>query len=63
MSTSNEEAETVPEFTEDDLDNCWNYHKSYFVDILNGEYDLDKAREDLRGLIGSEFDRRAAREK
>lgn len=45
-------------FTEDDLDNCWDYYKSYLVDILNGEYDLDEARSDLRGLVGTKFDQR-----
>ena len=44
--------------TIDDLDNCWFYAKSYFVDVLNGDYELDVAREDLLGLIGSKFDRR-----
>ena len=45
-------------FTEDDLDNCWPYFKSYFIDILNNEYDLNKARSDLETLIGSDFDLR-----
>jgi hypothetical protein len=45
-------------FTEDDLDACWSWYKSYLVDILNGDYDLETAREDLRGLIGSKFDQR-----
>ena len=45
-------------FTESDLDNCWQYYKSYFIDILNGDYDLKEARHDLFGLIGSEFDKR-----
>lgn len=45
-------------FTEEDLDACWQYYKAYLVDILNGEYDLDEARNDLRGLIGSEYDKR-----
>lgn len=45
-------------FTEEDLDSCWKYHKSYLIDILNGEYDLNTAREDLRGSLGSEFDER-----
>lgn len=45
-------------FTEEDLDNCWSYYKQYLVDILNGEYELETAREDLRGLIGSKFDKR-----
>lgn len=47
-------------FTEEDLDNCWSYYKSYLIDILNGDYDLQVAREDLKGLIGSEFDKRVA---
>lgn len=45
-------------FTEEDLDNCWNFYKSYLIDILNGDYDLSEAREDLRSLIGSEYDNR-----
>ena len=45
-------------FTEEDLDNCWAYHKSYLIDILNGDYDLKEAKSDLRGLIGSKFDKR-----
>lgn len=49
-------------FTEEDLDNCWAYYKSYLIDILNGEYDLATAREDLKGLIGSRFDKRNTEE-
>ncbi len=45
-------------FTEEDIDNCWRFYKSYLVDVLNGDYDLDEAREDLRGLIGGKFDKR-----
>ena len=45
-------------FTEEDLDNCWIFYKSYLIDILNGDYKIEEAREDLRGLIGSEFDKR-----
>jgi hypothetical protein len=45
-------------FIEEDLDACWTYYKSYLVDILNGEYNIEQAREDLRGLIGSQFDKR-----
>lgn len=45
-------------FTEEDLDSVWQYYKSYLVDILNGDYDLNEAREDLRGLVGSEHDKR-----
>ena len=46
------------DFTEDDLDNCWEYYKAYLIDILNGEYKLEDARDDLRGLIDSKFDKR-----
>jgi hypothetical protein len=52
----------MPAFTIEDLDACWVYAKEYFVDILNGEYDLEQAREDLRGLIGSPFDKRSVNE-
>lgn len=55
-----EEKEHTVKFTEEDLDNCWSYYKSYLIDILNGDYDLEVAREDLKGLIGSEFDKRVA---
>ncbi len=44
-------------FTVEDLD-CWQYQKEYFVDVLNGEYDLDEAKSDLRSLIGSFHDDR-----
>ena len=54
----NTRKESVIKFTEDDLDACWRYHKAYLVQILNGEYSIDEARTDLRGLIGSEFDSR-----
>jgi hypothetical protein len=50
--------EQVNKFTEEDLDNCWQHYKGYLIDILNGDYDLNEAREDLRGLIGSEYDPR-----
>ena len=45
-------------FTEDDLNNCWVYHKQYLIDILNGEYDVNTARENLLSLIDSEYDKR-----
>ena len=48
----------MEKFTEEDLDNCWQHYKQYLIEILNGEYDLETAREDLKGLIGSEFDNR-----
>lgn len=57
MSTDNKDI-LKEKFTEEDFDNCWPCYKSYFIDVLNGEYDLETAREDLRGLIGSKFDMR-----
>ena len=46
------------EFTEEDIDNCWPYYKSYFLQILNGEYSVEDARDDLKSLIGSQWDER-----
>jgi hypothetical protein len=46
-------------FTEDDLDNCWPHFKYYFLEILNGEYSLEDARNDLKGLVGSKWDIRS----
>lgn len=45
-------------FTEEDLDACWHHYKQYLLDILNNEYLVEEAREDLASLIGSEFDTR-----
>lgn len=45
-------------FTQDDLDACWPYAQAYFLQILNGEYDVEVARDDLTGLIGSKYDTR-----
>jgi len=45
-------------FTEEDLDACWEYYKTYLVEILNGVYSLDDAREDLESLIDSKYDKR-----
>ncbi len=44
--------------TVEDLDACWLHYKSYLVDILNGDYSLSQAQEDIRGLIGSDYDTR-----
>ena len=52
----------MPEFTEEDLDACWPCYKDYFLWVLNGTYDLEEAREDLEGLIGSRFDPRVNKE-
>jgi hypothetical protein len=41
-------------FTVDDVDK-WLYPRERLVDILNGEYDLKEAREDLRSLINVNF--------
>ena len=45
-------------FTKEDIDNCWEHHKSYLVDILNDEYSLEDARADLKSLIKSKYDKR-----
>ena len=37
--------------TEEDLDTYWPYYKTYLVDILNDDYNLKEAQEDIRGLI------------
>ena len=47
-------------FTEEDVDACWQHAKTYLLEILNGEYDVEAAREDLRSLIGTKHDGRAA---
>jgi hypothetical protein len=58
--TDMDKEEIKPLFTEEDLDACWShrYHKQYLIDILNGDYKVEEAREDLRSLIGSRFDNR-----
>jgi hypothetical protein len=43
--------------TEDDLI-CWPYHEYYLIQILNGEYSVSEAREDLLSLVGSKYDPR-----
>lgn len=45
-------------FTEDDVTACWHYHAEYLANILNGEYSVDSAREDLKSLVGSKLDPR-----
>ena len=49
----------VSRFTVDDLDACWgDYPKERLIDILNGDYSVDDARDDLRSLIGTKYDPR-----
>lgn len=50
---------TDEKFTADDLDNCWPHSKEYLLQILNGEYSIRSAREDLLSLVGSKWDKRA----
>lgn len=45
-------------FTIEDLDACWDNHKQYLLEILNGCYDIVEARQELRFLIGSDIDKR-----
>ena len=49
------------EFTLEDVEACWVCYKQYFVDILNGKYNLEDARKDLTSLIGSNWDSRVQR--
>lgn len=43
-------------FTEEDIDSCWPYYKDYLIEILNGDYDIASAREDLLSCIGTKYD-------
>ena len=43
-------------FTKEDIDSCWDYYKDYLIDILNGEYTIESAREDLFSLIDTKYD-------
>ncbi len=45
-------------FTKEDVESCWEHADSYLVEILNGDYKLEDARDDLRSLIGSKWDPR-----
>ena len=47
-------------FTEEDVNSCWDFYKSYLVSILNKEDTVDDARKDLFSLIGSRYDRRVS---
>ncbi len=55
---SEENKDNVHVFTEEDLNACWPYYKQYLIDILNDDYKVEDAREDLLSLIGSKFDER-----
>lgn len=49
----------ISRFSIDDLDACWNdYPKERLIDILNGDYSVKDARDDLRSLIGTKYDAR-----
>ena len=45
-------------FTLEDIDNCWEHYKDYLIDILNGNYNVENAKEDLLSLINSKYDKR-----
>lgn len=49
-------------FTTEDFNAVWHFHADYFIDVLNGDYAIEEAREDLRGLIGSKYDPRVSSE-
>ncbi len=47
--------------TEEDVENCWQgspMMSFVIARILNGDYSVSEAREDLLGLIGSQWDPR-----
>ena len=46
------------EFNMDDLTSCWISYKEYLLEILNGEYTVQEAKDDLRSLIGTKYDLR-----
>jgi len=50
----------VPLFTIEDVSSCWELADSYLVHILNGEYEIEDARNDLMSLIGSKYDERVS---
>lgn len=58
--TANSDLDAViSRFTMEDLDSCWNdYPKERLINILNGDYTLEDARDDLRSLIGTKYDTR-----
>jgi hypothetical protein len=45
--------------TNEDVEMCWQGRGiDYLAEILNGEYSIEEAREDISSLIGSEYDLR-----
>lgn len=42
----------------EDMESCWNvaYFHDYLLEILNKEYPLDEAIDDLKNMIGSQYD-------
>ena len=49
----------ISRFSIDDILSCWNdYPKERLLDVLNGDYSVEDAREDLRSLIGTKYDAR-----
>ena len=49
----------ISRFSMEDLEACWNdYPKERLIDILNGDYTVEDARDDLRSLIGTKYDSR-----
>jgi len=49
-------------FTRSDIIACWPHYEAYFLEILNLEYDIGEARNDLLGLIGTKYDMRTSPE-
>ena len=45
-------------FTIEDIRSCWTSAEVYLLELLNNEYKLEDLQDDLKSLIGSEFDLR-----
>ncbi len=53
----------VGSFTKEDVEICWPHAIDYLVEILNEDYPLDSAQNDLSSLIWSKFDSRVTGDK
>ena len=53
---------TTPKFTVEDIEACWPYALDYLANILNMDYKVENAIEDLCSLVGSKYDLRVRKE-
>jgi len=49
---------SFPRITIDDIRSVWPYCDHYLVEILNGEYLVEDAVNDVKSLIGTKYDSR-----